>query len=71
MFGLCIPCKNTFNRYDETLNVVASILPNFNLETIAQQSDIWKQRVAHELKSLGRIKLLSLEEVISELVMEV
>ena len=66
-----MPSKNTFNRYDETLNVVASILPNFNLKTIAQQRGIWKQRVAHELKSLGRIRLLSLEVVISELVMKV
>ena len=53
------------------MNVVASILPNFNLETIAQQRGIWKQRVAHELKSLRRIRFLSLEVVISELVMEV
>ena len=53
------------------MNVVASILPNFNLETIAQQRRIWKQRVAHELKSLKRIRFLSLEAMISELVMEV
>jgi hypothetical protein len=51
------PSKKTLNQNDKLMANAAPTLPKFNLKTRAQEMGIWRHRVAHEVKSIGRIML--------------
>jgi hypothetical protein len=51
------PSNKIFNQHEKLMANAAPALPKFTLKIRAQQRGMWKHRVAHEVKSIGRIML--------------